>query len=253
MIGIFDSGLGGLSIYRGIKSLLSEESVIYLADQGNFPYGGKSRKELEKISLKNSNVLIEKEADMVVVACNTATIYAIDYLRKEIDIPFVGVVPVVKTCASVSRNGRIGILATKGTIKSKYQKDLIKKFCPLVETFSADGSVLIALVEKNFDNIKDQTLLEVLKPLLEKGVDTIALGCTHYHFLLDRFQGLVPEVTFLGSEGAVARQVKRVLEAEGLLGKNGKGDRFITSGGKENLQKFLKEVLKIDPKEIYEI
>lgn len=253
MIGIFDSGVGGLSIYRGIKQILPEERLIYLADQANFPYGVKKHQELLDIVSKNTEFLIDKGADIIIIACNTATAYTIASLRKKYKKLFVGVVPVVKTAASVTTNGKVGILATNGTIKSKYQEELIEKYCPAVETFSADGSILIDSIENDICGITDETLRNTINPLKEKSVDTVALGCTHYHFLLPRLQKLVPEITFLGSEGAVARQTKKVLENEKLLKKEKGQDRFYTTGKKEHLNQFLKKVLNINTKEIYEI
>lgn len=253
MIGIFDSGVGGLSIYKGIKQLLPDESVIYLADQGNFPYGSKSKEDLLEIVSKNTDFLVNKGADIIVVACNTATAYTIDSLRTKFKVPFIGVVPVVKTASSVTTNGKVGILATKGTIESKYQKNLIEEFCSMIDIFSADGSNLIGCVENNYNGISDDTLKSTVDPLVKKSVDTIALGCTHYHFLLPRFQKLLPEITFLGSEGAVARQVKRVMEKEKLLKKEKEQDKFYTTGKKECLDKFLNEILDINTEEIYEI
>ncbi|PIZ00345.1 glutamate racemase [bacterium (Candidatus Howlettbacteria) CG_4_10_14_0_8_um_filter_40_9] len=253
MIGIFDSGIGGLSIYRGVKRLLPDENVIYLADQANFPYGSKNKEELKKIVFKNAEFLIEKGADIIIVACNTATAYTIASLRKKYKNLFVGVVPVVKTAASVTTNGKVGILATNGTIKSKYQEELIDKYCPAVDTFSADGSILIDSIEDDIFSISNETLKNTISPLRDEFVDTIALGCTHYHFLLPRFKKLIPEITFLGSEGAVARQVKRVLENEKLLKKEKGKDEFYTTGKKEHLNNFLKKVLNIKTEEVYEI
>lgn len=248
MIGIFDSGVGGLSICRGVRNILPEENIIYLADEGNFPYGEKSKKELFKIVKNNVEFLVEKGADLIVIACNTATCHTIEDLRKTFDIPFVGVVPVVKTAASVTSNGKVGLLATKETIRSEYQKDLIKKFCSKVETYSVDGSKLIGLIEKGTDGISDDILKEVLGPLLKKEVDTIALGCTHYHFLPKRFQKIFPNITFLGSEGAVSRHVKTVVDAEDIHDKKKEEDLYYTSGDTEKLKKFLENILHIKGK-----
>src|SRR3989344_8078031 len=143
-VGIFDSGVGGLTIFSEITKLLPRESIIYLADQNNIPYSGKSKKELEKITSNVVRFLLENDAKIVVVACNTATVYTLDYLRSEFDIPIIGIVPIIKTAAEKTKIGRIGILSTVATAESDYQKELIKKFTNGLKVFNVGTDKIVS-------------------------------------------------------------------------------------------------------------
>lgn len=246
-IGIFDSGVGGLSVLYEIKKLLPRESFIYVADQANIPYSGKSKKELEKITSNIVRFLVERRAKIIVVACNTATLYVLDYLRSEFDIPIIGIVPVVKTAAERTKNGRVGILSTVATAKSNYQKELIKRFTSGLKVSNIGTDEIVSFIENG--NVNSKELNNALKRVLKQfsGVDVLALGCSHYPFLRDKIQTILgSKVLILDSGPAVARQVERVLEKNRAFS-SGK-ERFIkffTSGNPSNFRTIAEKLIKM--------
>lgn len=251
MIGIFDSGVGGLSIVEGINRILPKEDIVFLADRKNFPYGAKKKNELKLICKNNTELLISKNAKLIIVACNTATVSVISYLRSQFSIPIVGIVPVVKTASSVTKNNKIGILATKSTIKGKLYKDLILQFCKDKQVYSWECPNLVYLIENNFFDISDDYLLDSIKPLLEKKVDTITLGCTHYHFLKDRFKKVAgSKINVLSSEDAVARQVKNVLINNKQLSEQKSIPKyyFFTNKNVSYFTRFIEKVMTFENK-----
>ena len=192
-IGIFDSGVGGLSILLEVKKLLPQENFIFVADQGNVPYGGKTKEQLQTYADKIMVFLIQKNVKAVIVACNTSTVYTIDFLREKYKIPIIGTVPVVKTMAKITKTNKTAVFSTPATAKSPYLKNLIKKFAPDITVYRVGGTGLEELVETgNLESKKiDRILHESLEPLLKKKVDAIALGCTHYPFLRAKIQKIV--------------------------------------------------------------
>lgn len=223
-IGIIDSGVGGLTILLEITKKLPSESFIYLADQKNLPYGTKNKKEIYRLSKKLVKFLIAKKAKLIVIACNTITVACIDKLRKDFpDIPIIGTVPVVKTASKLTKNGRIGILSTKQTASSKYQKDLIKKFAKGLKVLNLGTDKLVPLIEasetatfprdtrreiergpvKGFppasapvDSAQmravgipstlatpSEILTKDLKPFKDFKIDVLVLGCSHFPLL----------------------------------------------------------------------
>lgn len=237
-IGIFDSGVGGLSILESVKKLLPNESFVYLADQKNNPYGGRSAEEIQELASKDVKFLLDKKVKLIIIACNTVSVNAIEYLRSKFDIPIIAVVPVVKTIAQKSKSKKAAVFSTPATAKSKYLKDLIKKFAGGIEIYSVGTSKLEHLVEDGIvDGPKVRKAIEkVLLPLIEKQVDAIALGCTHYPFLtkeIKKVVGLKAEI--YDSGGAIARRTEYVLSHEGLNAEKKKEDYFYTTG---NLNKF---------------
>ena len=233
-IGIFDSGVGGLSVLLELKKLLPNETFIYVSDTAFYPYGKRSITELETRAKAISEFLISKHAKLIVVACNTASTSTIKLLRKTFNKPFIGVVPVVKYLSQVSVTRKTAVLATPVTTKSIYLDLLISEYGKDLTIYKEGSTGLENLVEEgDLTNPKITTILKKhLIPLKKLGVDAIALGCTHYPFLKEQMQSIVgPEVKILDSGGAVARQTKRVLEAENLLSleKEGK-DWYYTTG-----------------------
>lgn len=233
-IGIFDSGVGGLSVLLELKKLLPNETFIYVADTAFYPYGKRSITELENRAKDISEFLISKHVKLIVVACNTASTSTIKLLRKSFNKPFIGVVPVIKYLSQVSVTRKAAVLATPVTTKSIYLDLLISEFGKGLTIYKEGSTGLENLVEAgDLDNPKIKLILKKhLIPLKKLGVDAIALGCTHYPFLKTQMQEIVgPEVQILDSGGAVARQTKKVLEAENLLSleKLGK-DWYYTTG-----------------------
>ena len=180
-IGFFDSGVGGITLWKSIKSLLPHENTIYLSDSKNCPYGAKSQKEIDKICFNNTKFLIEKKCKIIVVACNTATTNSISKLRDEFKIPFIGIEPAIKPAALKTKTKTIGVLATKGTLMSSLFAETSSDYQGDVKFIKTEGVGLVELIE-NGDCEKDINLLLIkyLKPMLEKGIDQLVLGCTHY-------------------------------------------------------------------------
>lgn len=245
-IGILDSGVGGLTILQEIKKLLPNERFIFVADQGYFPYGEKSQQELEERVSKIAHFLLKNKVKIIIVACNTATIHAIEHLRKKYQLPIIGVVPVVKTISQLSKTKKTAVFSTPATAKSPYLKALIKKFAPDVTVYRIGGTGLEGLIETGDISSKkiDKILHESLKPLLKKNVDAIALGCTHYPFLNKKIRAIVGKnVQVVDSGGAVARRTKTILENNHILSNERAEDFYYTTGDKQKFAKAMELLL----------
>jgi len=219
-IGLFDSGIGGTSIWKEVVKLLPNESTIYLADSKNAPYGQKSTDEILALSIKNTELLISKGCKLIIVACNTATTNAIDYLRSNYDIPFIGIQPALKPAALYSKTAAIGILATKGTLGSKLFEKTANEYTKNITTIEQDGEGLVSLIEAGKLNSNEvYELLETyLKPMLQFNIDYLVLGCTHYPYLIPQIKRIVGEnVKIIDSGEAVAKQTKSILQKNNLL------------------------------------
>ena len=220
MIGLFDSGSGGLSVLREIVRLLPDERYVYYSDNAHCPYGEKSPEYIRERCRTIVRLLLDKGADIIVVACNTATAAAIKTLRDEFPVRFIGMEPAVKPAALGTRTGVVGVLATAGTLKgSKYltTKGSFEDGCTIVEHV---GQGFVELVEKgDLDSPHTEAVVrESLQPLLDAGADTIVLGCTHYPFLLDTLRRLAgPGIRFIDPAPAVARHLIYVMVQERLL------------------------------------
>ncbi len=234
-IGVFDSGVGGLSLLRCIREQLPFENLIYIADSGYAPYGNRSKEYIENRSLTLTEFLVKQKVKAVVVACNTATAAAIAKIRSMYDIPVIGMEPGVKPAISVTRSGTIGILATTETLRSEKFSNLMNRFCKECRIVTQDCPGLVEQVEK-MDLSGPQTLKMVnhyLSPVLEKGADTIVLGCTHYLFLVPLIEKITEkEVRVIDTGMAVTREVIRRLNEAGLLADNNRkgSEQFWTSG-----------------------
>lgn len=215
-IGIIDSGFGGLSVWREIISSLPQESIVYLADSKNCPYGEKTSEEIYQLAYRMVDFLLSKQVKLIVIACNTVTVTSLEKLRFAFSqVPILGIVPVIKTAAEISKKKKIGILATTATAKSQFQKDLIQKWAKGFEVVNMGTNKLAPFIEKGELESKslNKVLQEVLNPFIEKEVDVIALGCSHYPFLRTLIKNILGEkVMLIDSGAAIARQTKRVLE-----------------------------------------
>ncbi|MEQ3498605.1 glutamate racemase [Tenacibaculum sp. SSH1-16] len=219
-IGIFDSGIGGTSIWKEIHQLLPKENTIYLSDSKNAPYGQKSTQEIVNLSIKNTEFLIDKGAKIIVVACNTATTNAIEYLRANYKIPFIGIEPAIKPASLQTQTGTIGILATKGTLNSALFEKTTSSLNDQINIIEQVGEGLVELIENGniYSNKMTLLLKKYLTPMLDKKCDYIVLGCTHYPYLLPQIQKITGKnVKIIDSGEAVARQVKNVLLQQNLL------------------------------------
>ncbi len=247
-IGIFDSGVGGLGIFDEVRNKLSKSSIFYIADSGNCPYGDKSVREIQQICKKNTKYLLDLGAEIIVVACNSASVSALNYLRTQFpSVPIIGVVPVIKTAAKKTK--KIGVLATKATIKSKYLQGLIEEFAPKDDgyeiTYVACGG-LVDSVETGDDDKIFIELTKCLKPLIENEVEVVVLGCTHFPFARDQIKKVLGrKVKILDSNAAVARQVKRIVTSnKRLVTSNKPTYKFYTSGNPEQVTSVAQKLLR---------
>jgi glutamate racemase len=247
-IGVVDSGVGGLSIWKEVISQLPNESTIYLADSANCPYGSRQCEEIYVLAQRMVKFLIDKNVKLIVIACNTMTVCCIDRLRRDFPhLPIVGVVPVIKTAALTSKNKHIGILSTVSTANSMYQKELIEKFSNGCTVINKGTDKLVPLVENGIidGNEVGKVLTEELEDFKTEGVDVIALGCTHFPFLKEKINKILgSHIAILDSGGAVARQVHRVLEKEGLISVNNTvSHEFHTTGNTVQFDLVMGKVL----------
>lgn len=214
MIGIFDSGLGGLGIFKEIKKLLPKESIFYYADNQNIPYGGKSKARIRKLTLKALAKIRNRGCKIIVIACNTATTSGIDYYRRKMNLSLIGVVPVIKTAAALTKNKKIALLATPLTNKNKYISGLIKKFAKDCRVKKISCPDWVNAIEQNL--VTDQLLNKCLKKITAE--DVVILGCTHFPLIKARIQKLIGRNRqVIDSNAAVARHVKRVMALENLF------------------------------------
>lgn len=214
-IGVFDSGVGGTSIWREVKNLLPNEDIIYLADSKNAPYGPKGKEEIIKLSKKNTDFLISKGCKLVIVACNTATTNAIKVLRNSYSIPFIGIEPAIKSASLLTKTNKIGILATKGTLSSELFEETSHNIDKSIKIIEQNGEGIVELIENGKLNSKEMLnlLKNYLSPMLQEGIDALVLGCTHYPYLIPQLRKIVGEKILIVDSGeAVARQTKSVLE-----------------------------------------
>ena len=220
-IGIFDSGIGGLTVAKKIFELLPFENVIYFGDTARYPYGPRSKAIIRKFSFQNVNFLLTQRVKFIVVACNTASSLALGELKQNHDIPMIGVVePGAKAAVKTTRNGKIGVIGTVGTIHSDAYRKAIHRLDHRLKVYSLPCPLFVSLAEEGYINKKATYLiaLEYLRPLMKKGVDTLVLGCTHYPLLknvISRTMG--KKVSLIDSAEETAKEVKRFLEASDLL------------------------------------
>jgi glutamate racemase len=220
-IGVFDSGIGGLSILLELENTLPNENFIYLADQANFPYGSKTKKELVKITDWIVKYFISQNVKLIVIACNTDTLGSIEELRKKYKIPFVGTVPAVKPAAEKTKTGTIAVLSTPSTAKSPGLKKLIDEYCKGVKVLNIACPGLADIVESGKIKSKESKILleKYLKPVKNSNADYLVLGCTHYSFLGEEIQKILgPKVKLIDSGAAIAKRTKQVLKDNRMLG-----------------------------------
>ena len=246
MIGIFDSGIGGLSVFREIRKLLPEQGYIYYSDSAHCPYGEKSKEYIIDRARSITRRLMEMGVEIVVVACNTATAAAISTLRKEFPIKFIGMEPAIKPSAALTKTGVVGVLATAGTLKAEKYLDTREKWAQSITVVEHIGEGFVELVEKGQTSgaEAEAVVQNSLVPLLEAGADTIVLGCTHYPFLADTIKKVAAAH---GADGnsfhlidpapAVARHLLEVMAAEGIqtVSPEGFSMELLCSGDRKEL------------------
>ena len=212
-IGIFDSGIGGTSIWKAIHQLLPNEKTIYLADSKNAPYGQKSKEEIVVLSMKNTEFLLEMNCKLIVVACNTATTNAIQELRAKYNVPFIGIEPAIKPAVTHSKTQIIGILATQGTLNSALFNKTTEKYQD-TKIIEQVGHGLVQLIENGEINSPEMTHLlhSYLNPMIEANIDCLVLGCSHYPYLIPQIKKILPDhIQIIDSGEAVAKQTQNVL------------------------------------------
>ncbi len=220
-IGIFDSGVGGLSVLKAVREELPEESIIYLADQAHVPYGPRPLDEVRRFAHKMTEYLLARGSKLIVVACNAASAAALLDLRKKFPtVPFVGMEPAVKPAAETTQTGKVGVLATPATFQGALYASVIERFAQGVRVYQDTCPGLVAQIEAGeiHTPATRQILEKALVPMLAAGIDTVVLGCTHYPFVIPVIQEIAgPGVRVIDPAPAVARQVKRVLAANNRL------------------------------------
>lgn len=240
-IGVFDSGIGGTSIWKEIHNLLPNEKTIYLADSKNAPYGEKSREEIIRLSMKNTDFLLKMNCKLIVVACNTATTNAIRELRAHYNIPFIGIEPAIKPAAINSRTQIIGILATKGTLNSELFHKTTEMF-QHIKIIEQIGYGLVELIENGQIESPEmnQLLHSYLQPMIEANIDFLVLGCSHYPYLIPQIRKIIPNhIHIIDSGLAVARQTQNVLNEIGFNTDTNNKPIFYTNTNPKVLENIL--------------
>lgn len=225
-IGVYDSGFGGLSVWRELRRLLPEESLIYLGDGKNCPYGGRSREDIEGFAIAAVERLVKRGVKMVVVGCNTATTAAVATLRQRWDdMPIVGLEPAVKPACLATRTRKIAVLATAHSLSSDMFLATAARYADDVEVVKVVGEGFVELVERNMEHSVEAEMLvrKAVEPLLERGVDKIVLGCTHYPFLRPHIERIVAGygIDVIDSGEAVARRVAWLLDRYDIAAESG--------------------------------
>ena len=240
-IGLFDSGVGGLSIWQEIVRQLPHESTIYVADQGHCPYGPRSAEEIRALSAQIVQFLVSQECKLIVIACNTASAAALKWLRTQFDVPIVGLEPAIKLAAHLTQTGHVGLLATAGTLKGELFQATARQIADQVQLHVQVGTGLVEQVEAGaLATPQTAALLQQhLAVLLAHPIDQIVLGCTHYpllHSLMAELAG--PHIHFIDSADAVARQVQRILTQHRLLVTGEPHHAFYTTGSASYLEQL---------------
>lgn len=235
-VGIFDSGVGGLSVLRAIRNQLPSEDILYFGDQAHIPYGQRTKEDVRELAFGITRFLLNLGAKMIVVACNTASAAALQELRRSFpDVPFVGMEPAVKPAAENTHSGKVGVLATPTTFAGEMYASVVERFAKDVQILTSTCPGLVERVEAgDLEGPLTREILEnALLPMLEAGIDTIVMGCTHYPFVIPLVQSITGiDVNVIDPAPAIARQARRLLEGSLLINAGEEpGDlQFYTSG-----------------------
>jgi len=250
VLGVFDSGVGGLSVVRAIRRRLPGEALLYVADNANCPYGARPHEDIVRLSLAITRFLLAHGAKAIVVACNTASAAALASLRQEYPaIPFIGMVPAVKPAALTTRTGVVGVLATPGTFQGKLYEDVVSQYAVGVRILASACPGLVELVEDGeVEGQRTESFLQaIIDPMVEQGADTLVLGCTHYPFLIPAISRLYGDaLQVLEPSDAVARQVEHVLTERGIAAQAeavAPTQVYVSTGDTSPLQRALRHFL----------
>lgn len=248
-IGMFDSGVGGLSVLKAIRQALPGEDVLYFGDQAHIPYGPREKAEIQAFSREITHFLLAQGAKLIVVACNTASAAALQVLRETFpQVGFVGMEPAVKPAAEGTRTGKVGVLATPTTFAGELYASVVERFAQGVEIFTSTCPGLVEQIEAGrLDHPETRAILAAaLAPMLAAGIDTIVMGCTHYPFVIPLIEGMAGRgVRVIDPAPAVARQAGRLLTQRALLNPRNQGGKmhFFTSGDPDGLARLLQPLL----------
>ncbi|MBQ6386205.1 MAG: glutamate racemase [Lachnospiraceae bacterium] len=256
-IGVFDSGLGGLTVAREIMRNLPMERIVYFGDTARVPYGSKSRNTVERYARQIVRFLKTQKIKAIVIACNTATAWAFDAVKEEAGgLPVIGVIePGARVACEESKNGKIGVIATQATIRSRAYPDAIRMIRPDASVIGKACPLLVPLVEEGWvhDKVTDEVIMRYLDEVLEHRIDTLILGCTHYPLLRSEFRRLLgEEIRLVNPAYETARELGRLLEAQGLTNslplnpEDPTPYRFFASDEAERFAAFANSILPID-------
>jgi len=255
IIGVFDSGVGGLSVLRSLWQELPQHPVIYLADQAHVPYGPRPLEQVQAFSVEITRYLLSQGAGIIVVACNAASAASLHHLRKTFpQVPFVGMEPAVKPAAEHTASGVVGVLATPATFQGALYASVVERFANGVRLLQDTCPGLVAQIEAGAVAGPEarRILDQALQPMVAQGIDTVVLGCTHYPFVIPLVQEIAgPGVRVIDPAPAVARQARRLMEQRGLL--DGEGSdrrqpaltRFLTTGEPQAFEAVIRQLLGV--------
>ncbi len=252
-LGIFDSGVGGLSILQALHHLLPEENLLYVADQAHVPYGSRPLAEVRDLAEAITRYLLDEGVKLIVVACNTASAAALHHLRDTFPgVPFVGMEPAVKPAAETTQTGKVGVLATPATFQGELYASLLERFAQDVLVLQDTCAGLVEQIETGqLDSPRTLEILrQALEPMLEQGIDRVVLGCTHYPFVIPQIRNLVgPDIQVINPAPAIARQAARLLDAMELSnpGPEAAKVEIRTTGDPGRLQALLPRLLPASP------
>ncbi len=235
-IGVFDSGVGGLTVVKEILKLLPDEDIVYLGDTANLPYGDKSQEIVRQYSVDNTEFLLKYDIKVLVVACNTASSVALAHLKQRYKLPIIGVIePAAKGAAYATRNASIGVIGTNRTIKSNVYADTIKKLDGRISVAQKPCPLFVPLIEENFIEHPATKLIaeEYLKEFRDGGSDTLILGCTHHPLIMGIISQVLPEVKLIDSASSVAKDLQIILETHGMRN---------TGNGRPQLRLFATDI-----------
>lgn len=233
-IGIFDSGIGGLTVFKEIKKLLPKEDIVYLGDTARVPYGTKSKDTIIKFSVQNANFLVGLNVKMIVVACNTSSSFSLPILKRRYNIPVIGVIkPGAKEAANVTKNKKVGIIGTKATISSGVYERELRRLNPKIDVISVSCPLFVPLVEEDWleESATRMIANRYLSPLKKKNIDTIVLACTHYPLLKPIIRDVLGRVTIIDSAIQTAKAVKQIANEKKISNRgkdNGKYRFYVT-------------------------
>jgi glutamate racemase len=246
-IGVFDSGVGGLTVVAAIRRALPEETIFYLGDLLHLPYGSKSARAVVDFTRAAVRFLVDRDIKLLVIACNTATSIALEVIAGELSIPVIGVIePGARAAGAATRNRRVGVIGTTRTVESGAYAAALRELDPFISTFQAATPLLVPLIEEGWMHhpVLRTVLDEYLLPLRERHIDTIVLGCTHYPLIREAVGEALPGVTVVDSAETTAQETAAVLREEGLQGGGGGGYRIFLTDYTESFRTVGERILQ---------